>query len=616
MGEKTKERCCATGLAQASHSTKKLIVSSEQREVMDLLTQLSETAMACAHESDRRTQIPLATRETLTKPAMEAPPSQPMQCSGESDMVTTTYGGTEAYREQEQAAQSPELVGCADTSVPNPQSDDETAKEPMQANSSQSPKNVTTLNLLKGAASIACTMAVLLAMIYFPAAVCCPWSLPAGHWSHNSTEILENAGQFVLLLSLWGSIFASVILFLCAWAETRARERTNIPEELTIPLGKDMAFELCMAATRNIKILRANEESGEIVLQLTPVIQLSLCIEPAADGGSKVNFATNYRSRCPRLFWGEHMDTLMSLLPDEVVRTKTNAIQQYIKDHHSSHGQREPLSEYRTRVNYSAPIRKERTALFSIGLCTVFPLLLWSFGQFTPKGILQRARYESTANAQESLKLYKQVIAMEPQNANLLAERGDVYMQLNQPRNAEFDFRKAISIGGHTQLSTIYRLQFSLVQQGRLDEVLLIDKAIATDFGDTPLTLNNRGWHQAITGNPEECVVDANKAITLDPTFYSAYGTRGYAYHLLGDEQHAIADYTTALSLNPNDRVARFLRAQALRNIGDIAQGNLDEAQARQEGMAWYEVCVPPTFSSQGDPPPAPQWFTPPLVEQ
>src|SRR6185437_13939608 len=123
---------------------KKLVVSSEQREVIDLLTQLSETAAACAHESDRHAQISLGTRESLSNPEMEAPRSEAMHCSSDSDMTSTTCGGTKADGEQEQAAQTPQSDGCAATKVLSPQSDDGTTKEPMHANSSPPQKKVTT----------------------------------------------------------------------------------------------------------------------------------------------------------------------------------------------------------------------------------------------------------------------------------------------------------------------------------------------------------------------------------------------------------------------------------------------------------------------------------------
>ena len=57
-------------------------------------------------------------------------------------------------------------------------------------------------------------------------------------------------------------------------------------------------------------------------------------------------------------------------------------------------------------------------------------------------------------------------------------------------------------------------------------------------------------------GDYDEAIRHCDEAIKIDPTFASAYTTRGRVYENNGDCDEAILNYEMALELDPNDSFA------------------------------------------------------------
>jgi tetratricopeptide (TPR) repeat protein len=356
-----------------------------------------------------------------------------------------------------------------------------------------------------------------------------------------------------------------------------------------------------MAAASKCKIQRALEEKGELSIEITKRTHLDVRIEQLGDDSSRIHIEQKMQSDLPSLFWHKEMQQLLSsyISAGSLLSAR---LEKYITSHETIYARRELLpAEYHTLINYGLPRRNVSNKVVVLLTLALYPLIMFCYGHSLSL-TATKARYLRPVNPVASLALFDKALGMQPDSLRLLFERGELLLQLNRPQDAESDFRTALNHQPYNRF-IIYGLQSALIQQGKLDEMTQLDNDI-TELGiETPDVLNNRAWDEAITGNPELCIFDSNRAIAMDPSFHAAYGTRGYGNHLLGDEQAAIADYTTAIHLNPQDRVDYFLRAQSLRNLGEFDAAATDEAKAKELGFYWSELAVPPSFDSHGDPP-------------
>jgi tetratricopeptide (TPR) repeat protein len=86
----------------------------------------------------------------------------------------------------------------------------------------------------------------------------------------------------------------------------------------------------------------------------------------------------------------------------------------------------------------------------------------------------------------------------------------------------------------------------------------------------TAVEFNSRAITKANGGDPRGSIADYTKAITLDPSFVSAYTNRGSAYAEFGENTKAMADFDHAISLKPDDWNAFSYRGQLKQKLGDL----------------------------------------------
>jgi len=86
----------------------------------------------------------------------------------------------------------------------------------------------------------------------------------------------------------------------------------------------------------------------------------------------------------------------------------------------------------------------------------------------------------------------------------------------------------------------------------------------------TAVEFNSRAITKANGGDPRGSIADYTMAITLDPSFISAYTNRGSAYAAFGEDTKAMADFDHVISLEPDNWNAFSYRGELKQKLGDL----------------------------------------------
>jgi tetratricopeptide (TPR) repeat protein len=71
-------------------------------------------------------------------------------------------------------------------------------------------------------------------------------------------------------------------------------------------------------------------------------------------------------------------------------------------------------------------------------------------------------------------------------------------------------------------------------------------------------------------GNTDSAIADYEMAIRLDPTFASAYYSRGRIYESQGNIERARSDYNATLAVPEKDRIAEWAQDQARLRLREL----------------------------------------------
>lgn len=105
----------------------------------------------------------------------------------------------------------------------------------------------------------------------------------------------------------------------------------------------------------------------------------------------------------------------------------------------------------------------------------------------------------------------------------------------------------------------------------------------------TRATLVKEGLEKLASGRPEEALLDAQKAISLDAYSAEAYYLRARAAHDIGLKQEALKDYDKAIAIDPRFTKALVNRALIKGGLGNL-KGALTDLNAA--------IAIDPTFAT------------------
>jgi len=189
------------------------------------------------------------------------------------------------------------------------------------------------------------------------------------------------------------------------------------------------------------------------------------------------------------------------------------------------------------------------------------------------KAISLAFEYFQTGNLQKAEEICKEVLELQPNNADALHLLGLLYYQLKNYDVAIQHIRKALQISP-ADPDAYYNLGNAFFEKGQIDEVITCyQRALQLDPGFVE-AYHNLGNALAEKGQLDEAITCYQKALQLNPNYAEAYNNLGYALYLKqGQLDEAITCYQKALQLKPD-------YAEAYNNLGLAIQekGQLDEA--------------------------------------
>ncbi len=148
----------------------------------------------------------------------------------------------------------------------------------------------------------------------------------------------------------------------------------------------------------------------------------------------------------------------------------------------------------------------------------------------------------------EAIKDWSEAITLQP-DAQSHLHRGNAYLALKQPEKAAKDFDAALSL---------------CPTQSALSAAPLISRAVAN----------------CAMGNFSKALVDADRAIAINPELGQGYFTRGLAYHGLNKPEKAAGEFAKACELQPDNILFVNAMKEASNNVSAMFKNAVNSSTA------------------------------------
>ncbi len=225
-----------------------------------------------------------------------------------------------------------------------------------------------------------------------------------------------------------------------------------------------------------------------------------------------------------------------------------------------------------------------------------------------PETLAIAVQHHQGGRLQAAEQIYRQILAVEPNQTDALHLLGVVAFQAGKPEAAVEIIQRAIRMRGnvafyHNNLGEAYRglrrtaeaiacyrralelkpdyveacsnLGVALTDQGNLEEAIAWCRRALDLKPDYAMAHNNLGNAFSQQGKPDEAVASYRRAIELDPDCAEAHSNLGLAFNELKQPDEAVVCCRRALAIKPD-------YVEAHNNLGNALkeQGKLDEAVA------------------------------------
>jgi tetratricopeptide (TPR) repeat protein len=176
---------------------------------------------------------------------------------------------------------------------------------------------------------------------------------------------------------------------------------------------------------------------------------------------------------------------------------------------------------------------------------------------------------------------YRQALAVNPDDVKAHYNIGVAVHQQGRIEAAIYSYQQAISCWKKSSKQPLLSYAVNaysnwgclLVQEGKVDEAIVVFQAGIAVAPDDAALYNNLGIAQLQLGKPEEAIALCRRAIELQPELVMARYNLGKAFQRLGLHTFAIECFELVISKHP-DRVSAY----SDRAVSLMAQGNLAEA--------------------------------------
>ena len=201
---------------------------------------------------------------------------------------------------------------------------------------------------------------------------------------------------------------------------------------------------------------------------------------------------------------------------------------------------------------------------------------------------------ESTRPPSEVIKACTALLQTQPNNADLLAQRGNAYRQVGNTAAAFKDFNAAIALDPANLFALSRRVGLDIASgneaatQADIDRILAVTAVAAKDF-------EARGVARALRRDHAGAITEYSAGLQLEPSNPLLLVNRAAAYMALRNVAAAMADYQRLVEAHPNYAFAHYVRGKAL-----TAQKQFDAAIIALETAIRLDPDRPPYYVERG----------------
>lgn len=172
-------------------------------------------------------------------------------------------------------------------------------------------------------------------------------------------------------------------------------------------------------------------------------------------------------------------------------------------------------------------------------------------------GVIDAAyRLQKAGSFQQAEILYRRVLSAEPGNPFALCALGTIALNHGQMEDATTYLGQALA-QGYDHDTVFTHLGIALQALGRDGDAIEVYRQGLRKHPKNPGYLSNIAVILAHQGRPEEALAEAEKAISLDERFASAFINAGFFLQTLGRLPEAVQRFERALSLEPDNSTVK-----------------------------------------------------------
>jgi len=191
--------------------------------------------------------------------------------------------------------------------------------------------------------------------------------------------------------------------------------------------------------------------------------------------------------------------------------------------------------------------------------------------------------YKDLGNYRQAIEDFNKAIEIKSDNAVAYYNRGNVYTDLGNYRQAIAELNRAIEINpGYAEAYSNRGNAYKSIGNYR-QAIEDYNRAIEINPIQAEAYIG-RGVAYKVLGNYRQAIAELNRAIEINPGYAEAYSNRGNAYGGLGNYKQAIEDYDRAIEIKPGYTDAYFNRGLGYLNQGDNISGCRDARKACELG--------------------------------
>lgn len=181
--------------------------------------------------------------------------------------------------------------------------------------------------------------------------------------------------------------------------------------------------------------------------------------------------------------------------------------------------------------------------------------------------LAEAVRHQEQGEFLAALLAYDEVLACEPENADIQNNRGNTLLMLGRLEDALASFDASLRLAPQNAITHFNRAN-TLRALGRVDEAIrAFERALQQDFGFAEAHLN-LALSQKLLGQLESALGSLDRALQINPNLAAAHNARGIVLIDMGRWDEALAALDQALRLRPNFAKAHTNRARVLRELG------------------------------------------------